>query len=397
MARATVCLCMIVRNEAAVIERCLASVRSLIDHWVICDTGSTDGTPERVREGLVGIPGVVLHRPWVDIAHNRAEAIGLAGGQADYLLLLDADMTVQQLGPLPALTADSYRLPVVEGDGVSRVKCLVRGEREWRCVGSAHARLEMPGSERAERLELLVVQHHRDGGSRADKLAADVESLAAEIERSPEDARATFLLAETLRELGERERAAELYDRRSRMEGPEEDAEEVYCALLAFGELRDELGDWPGAMDALARAWEARPRRMEACRELAARLRERGQYYTAHLFAAGVLGQPMPDDLLQVRPWVYHWGLLFEYSITSYWVGDARASLQACDRLLELRELPPAYREQTVTNRTYAVRRLAEQSSRRPAQAPAPARGRGGGGATSTTSTTSTSSTRRRP
>jgi tetratricopeptide (TPR) repeat protein len=389
MARATLCLCMIVRDESAVIERCLASVRPLIDHWVICDTGSSDGTPDRVREGLAGIPGALLHRPWVDIAHNRAEAIALARGQADYLLLLDADMTVQRAGPLPALTADSYRLPVVEGDRVSRVKCLIRGEREWHCGGPAHGVPEMPGAERAERLELLVVQHHRDGGSRAAKLAADVEGLSAALEREPEDARATFLLAETLRELGERERAAELYERRARLGGDGEAAEELYCALLALGELRDELGDWPAAMDALVRAWEGRPRRMEACRELAARLREHGRHHTAHLFAAGVLGQPLPDDLLQVRPWVYTWGLLFEYSITSYWVGDARSSLQACDRLLSLRELPPAYREQTVKNRTYAVRRLAEQSSRRAAQPPGRARGPG--------STSSTSSTRRRP
>lgn len=36
-------LCMIVKNEACVIERCLASVRDLVDTWVISDTGSTDG------------------------------------------------------------------------------------------------------------------------------------------------------------------------------------------------------------------------------------------------------------------------------------------------------------------------------------------------------------------
>ncbi|WP_225094669.1 hypothetical protein [Streptomyces sp. CoH27] len=40
----TLCLCLMVKNEARVIERCLELVRPLVDTWVISDTGSTDGT-----------------------------------------------------------------------------------------------------------------------------------------------------------------------------------------------------------------------------------------------------------------------------------------------------------------------------------------------------------------
>ena len=43
---ATVCLAMIVKDEEGVIQRCLHSVRGLIDTWVICDTGSVDGTQD---------------------------------------------------------------------------------------------------------------------------------------------------------------------------------------------------------------------------------------------------------------------------------------------------------------------------------------------------------------
>jgi glycosyltransferase involved in cell wall biosynthesis len=73
-----ICLNMIVRDEAHVIERCLASVKPYIDHWVIVDTGSVDDTPARIASALAGVPGTLHHRPWRDFGHNRSEALALA-------------------------------------------------------------------------------------------------------------------------------------------------------------------------------------------------------------------------------------------------------------------------------------------------------------------------------
>ena len=41
----SVSLCMIVKNEEDVLERCLKSVAGLVDEIIIVDTGSTDRTP----------------------------------------------------------------------------------------------------------------------------------------------------------------------------------------------------------------------------------------------------------------------------------------------------------------------------------------------------------------
>lgn len=76
---------------------------------------------------------------------------------------------------------------------------------------------------------------------------------------------------------------------------------------------------------------------------------------TAHAFAAAAVDRPAPDDILFVQPWVYAWGLLFEYSITAYWTGDATASVAACNRLLALPGLPAGYREQTLANREFGL------------------------------------------
>ncbi|MFJ7261787.1 glycosyltransferase [Streptomyces globosus] len=354
----TICLCMIVKNESAVIERCLDSVRDLIDTWVISDTGSTDGTQDLIRKALHGIPGELHEEPWTDFGHNRSLNIAHARDKADYLLLLDADLVLRRHGPLPELTAQSYMLRH-EGSTEYRIKRLVRGDLPWRYEGVTHEYLtcdrpgeyeDRPGVQ--ENLDALSVVDHADGGSRHDKFERDARLLGAELERDPSNTRTVFYLAQTMRDMGETAEAIRLYEQRAAMGGWEE---EVYYALLQSGVLRAESGDWPGAMDALTRAWETRPTRLEACYELASRLRVQGRHHSAHAVTSAVLDRPAPPDLLFVHPWVYRWGLLFEHSITAYWVGDMDASLRACDRLLALPDLPEVYRRQTEANRGFAL------------------------------------------
>ncbi|GAA4631825.1 glycosyltransferase family 2 protein [Actinoallomurus vinaceus] len=354
----SICLCMIVKDEAQVIERCLGSVRDIIDFWVISDTGSTDGTQELIRKTLDGIPGELHEEHWVNFGHNRTLNIENAFGKADYLLLIDADMVVQQEGTLPPLTADSYMLRHAGGMEY-RIKRLVRGDIKWRYVGATHEYLTTDDADHTANLDALVIDHFADGGSRGDKFERDARLLSEDLERDPDNTRTVFYLAQTMRDLGNTQEAIDLYDRRTRMGGW---AEEVYYAQLQVGVLRAEIDDWPAGMDALLRAWEVRPQRLEACYELASRLREMGRHQTAHIFARAGLNRSQPDDWLFVQPWVYRWGILFEYSITAYWVGDVRASLEACDRLLTMEDVPDAHRKQTRANREFALRRIAQMS-----------------------------------
>ncbi|MFD4373948.1 glycosyltransferase [Streptomyces sp. NPDC058486] len=347
---------MIVKNESSVIERCLASVRDLVDTWVISDTGSTDGTQDLVRKALAGVPGELVEEPWVDFGHNRSLNIARARARgADFLLLLDADHVLRQDGPLPELTADAYMLRH-EGALEYRIKRLVRAGLPWRYEGVTHEYLTADRDHEQRNLDALVIEDHADGGSRHDKFERDARLLGAELVRDPGNPRTVFYLAQTMRDMGRTREAIRLYERRAAMGGW---GEEVYYALLQAGVLAAEAGDWAAGQDALVRAWEARPERLEAVYELASRLRRDGRHHAAHALVSAVLDRPAPaDDLLFLQPWVYRWGLLFEYSITAYWVGDHTASLAACDRLLGLPDLPAPYREQTLANREFAVRVL---------------------------------------
>ncbi|MGG0321857.1 glycosyltransferase, partial [Bacillus mycoides] len=46
----TISLCMIVKNEAHILDRCLQSIKGIPDEIIILDTGSTDGTKEIARK-----------------------------------------------------------------------------------------------------------------------------------------------------------------------------------------------------------------------------------------------------------------------------------------------------------------------------------------------------------
>lgn len=364
---------MIVKNEAGVLARCLRSCRGLIDCWMICDTGSSDGTQELIARELEGIPGELCQHEWVNFGHNRSALMELAMGRADYLLLIDADMTVVQSAPLGALKADAYMLRQGDERFDYRNKRLVRGDLCWRYVGATHEYLSCLDMERTvERLDALTIDDHGDGGSKADKFERDCTLLQAELREQPENARATFYLAQTHRDLGTQTGDAEalttardLYERRAGMGGWEE---EVCCAWRQAGRLSADLGEWPRASTAFLAAWEARPSRLEAVQDLVAGLLNRHHHRTAHRFtalAASTGGLAVPEDILFVEPWVYQWGLLFQHSVAAYWCGELDASIRACKRLLAIESLPDAHRRQTEVNMRLAFSQKARQAVER--------------------------------
>jgi tetratricopeptide (TPR) repeat protein len=90
-------LSMIVRDEAASLAECLASVRGFVDEMVVVDTGSEDGTV-----AIAEAAGAVVHHlPWPgDFAAARNAALDWVKG--DWVLVLDADerLRPQAMDPL---------------------------------------------------------------------------------------------------------------------------------------------------------------------------------------------------------------------------------------------------------------------------------------------------------
>jgi glycosyltransferase involved in cell wall biosynthesis len=84
---------LIVRDEAAVLDACLGSIRDVVDEIVVVDTGSRD---ESVA--IAERHGARVHRhPWSgDFAEARNEALRLAS--SDWILYIDADERLAPVG-----------------------------------------------------------------------------------------------------------------------------------------------------------------------------------------------------------------------------------------------------------------------------------------------------------
>jgi tetratricopeptide (TPR) repeat protein len=90
---ATLSLCMIVKDEAANLPRCLASVKDVVDEIIVIDTGSGDATPTLAEQAGAKVDF------WVwddDFAHARN--VSLDRATKDWILVLDADETLTQSG-----------------------------------------------------------------------------------------------------------------------------------------------------------------------------------------------------------------------------------------------------------------------------------------------------------
>ncbi len=90
---ATLSLCMIVKDEAANLPRCLASVKDLADEIVVIDTGSGDNTP-MIAEAAGA--KVNFLRWGDDFAHARN--VSLDQATQEWILVLDADETLSDHG-----------------------------------------------------------------------------------------------------------------------------------------------------------------------------------------------------------------------------------------------------------------------------------------------------------
>jgi len=95
MAKSSISLCMIVKNEETDLADCLESVENVVDEIIIVDTGSTDRTIEIARRYHTKI----FEIPWPG-DFSTARNISLEKASKDWIFIMDAD---EKLDPASAI------------------------------------------------------------------------------------------------------------------------------------------------------------------------------------------------------------------------------------------------------------------------------------------------------
>ena len=201
-------LAMIVKNEARCLERCLHSIRGMVDEIIIADTGSTDDTVNIAAKFGAKIPRFT----WInDFAAARNFALEQATG--DWVLVLDADEYAS-----PALAGEIRKF--VQGPAqIGRLKIVSDFRHGGQTLRSSTfvSRLFPRGARFEGRIHEQIVsplprvnlhgELWHDGYLETKKSERNISLLQGELARDPRSAYLQFQLALEFTSLGRRQEA----------------------------------------------------------------------------------------------------------------------------------------------------------------------------------------------
>ncbi|MDO4432258.1 MAG: glycosyltransferase [Aerococcaceae bacterium] len=341
---ARLCLNMIVKNEAPIIEETLRLVcaKFPIDYWVISDTGSTDGTQDIIQQTMIDlrISGELHQDRWINFGDSRQRALDHARGKADYILFFDADDTIEGDVRIPFEQGqDAFYADFKSEDSsttYSRILVVKDGVAKWR--GVLHEFVELADQSRVSDLEGNYHVVSRRLGNRSqqpNKYLMDAELLARAIEegRDPDlYTRYLFYCAQSYRDAGVPSEAKKWYLRRA--EEASGWAQERYVSYLNLGYLAESEADHANALYYWGLATTIDPYRMEAWYHLTRLHHWNNRPQMAYLFAQhGAELNYVHTSLFASRD-IYDYWMTYENFMLAYDCRDFARSYQFLKRLI---------------------------------------------------------------
>ena len=353
-------LAMIVKNENTDhFRQCLESVCSLIDYYIICDNGSTDGTQQMIKEFFEekGIEGEVHDVEWVNFGYNRTEALKMCEDKTKYILMVDADDYIVgkpdvNISRMDEEGLDGYGLRIKRGEFTWWRNQIFRASSSWSYKGVlheyAHCDKQNPvfgrilGDYHIE-ARTLGARNKKDDGSdlgAQEKYSRDAEILEKALNDpndpayEPDNSRYQFYLAQSYFDSQQYDKAEEAYKKRASMGGWKE---EVFYSIFRVAICKMlQNQPWPEVQDNLLQAWNFKPDRAEPLHQLARIHRLNGNPNLGYMFAKIATDIKYPqNDILFISEEVYSWLVIDEFAATAYYVNDFENGFKACNILMD--------------------------------------------------------------
>lgn len=322
---------MIVKNESHVILRCLNSVAPIIDHWVIVDTGSTDGTQDIIKNFFAekGIPGEVIEIEWENFCISRNVALDAIEPYVDYGMWIDADEELiiddsfdkeTLIGP----NDDSVSITTVYGKVNYTRKNIWKTNRGFKWDGPIHELLSSPTEKSGSVGKGLKVIVRAEGASWTDipkKYAEHAKILEAHTKVNS-DPRWIFYTAQSYRDSNQYEKAIEWYTKRSQI--PSGFVEEIFVSKFMVARLSEVIGKDKNTCTALYQeAHQTDPLRGETIKSLVQMYQRLKDWENAYVFSLyGLrynLNNPYPTRILFLDTQLYEYEMLELHSLSCFW------------------------------------------------------------------------------
>jgi len=319
-----------VKNEERIIERLIRSALNVVDAVCVSDTGSTDKTCEIVErlKSELSIPVYLYQDEWKNFGHNRSlsftncqRACAAIGWRPEntYGILLDGDMVlkVQSSFDKEALNEPGYMMSQKSHALDYYNTRLVRLSDGWKCVGVTHEYWDGPGKGKIEP-DKIYIEDIGDGGCKADKFERDIRLLTEGLAAEPNNGRYHFYLAQSYKDVGQHDKAIEIYKKRIVLGGWDE---EIWYSHYMIAKMYLAKKKIFKAEKWVNKAYEFRKCRAEPLYMLVNHFREcSNQQHKAMHYYKLAKPIPYPNDLLFVEKNIYSHLLDYEYTILHYYV-----------------------------------------------------------------------------
>ena len=333
----SICLNMIVKNESAIIRSTLENLTSYVKfaYWVICDTGSTDGTQDIITNFFKekGIKGELHQDEWKDFGHNRTLALQRAyeSKGADYVLIFDADDAFRGNFQVPKLELDRYSCKFGYGTDFTWYRPVLLNNRiKWKYFGVLHEYVDCVEPNYQPKSTYIQGDYYIEartiGGDRNKddkkyyKDALLLEKALAEESDSGLKARYAFYCAQSFRDCGDLENGIKYYLMRTKMGHFDE---EIHVSYYNAGKMMMGLNYPEFEIEkTLLDGWQAMKDRSECLYELARYFRLKGNFTKGYLYAEMGRKIPFPSyRVLFLHKDVYDYRLRDETAISAFYLG----------------------------------------------------------------------------